>query len=357
MEKPARINLRGDYFIPKQIQTARFPIFTFGASARERTSRHEFCFIRSTAKMVELKDKIKTALDENRMLVLVVQVLVGFQFKGAFEPGFKRLPILLQHVKLGAFAFMLVTLALLLTPPSYHRIVARGECTRDFHEVLTGIMEWALMPFAVGLGLDVFVPCEKLLGMSGGIFCGIGALGVALFFWYGLPAFRRSRREHRVHQKELMKNQASDEKASLKDKITQVLTEGRVVLPGTQALLGFQLVTFMSDAFEKLPRSLQMTHLAALGLIAFSAILLMTPPAYHRLVEHGEDTEHFLRLASVFVVVAMIPLALGIAVDFFVVVKKTTDSSPFAWGFASGTLAIFFGLWFAFPLLRVRKSL
>lgn len=307
--------------------------------------------------MVQLKNKIKTALDEDRMLVLVVQVLVGFQFKGVFEPGFDRLPLALQHIKLAAFALMLITLALLLTPPSYHRLVERGECTRDFHEVLTGIMEWALMPFALGLGLDVFVPSDKLLGQSGGIICGVVATGAALFFWYGLPAIRRFSRAHRIHQKELMQKQSPDEKATLEDKIVQVLTEGRVVLPGTQALLGFQLITFMSEAFEKLPRALQMTHLAALGLIALSAVLLMTPPAYHRLVEHGEDTEHFHNLASVFIVLAMIPLALGIATDFFVVVKKVTDSSSVAWSFAGVTLAIFFGLWFVFPCCARDKSL
>src|SRR5438067_3846078 len=185
-------------------------------------------------KMVELKDKIKTALDENRMLVLVVQVLVGFQFKGVFEPGFSRLPMSLQYVKLGAFAFMLTTLALLITPPSYHRIVERGEDTKDFHETLTGIMEWALLPFAIGLGLDFFVPAHKLLGFTGGVLVGLGTAVVALFCWYGLPAIRRSSREHKIHQKELMKNQPEEEKTPLKCKIEQVLTESRVVLPGTQ---------------------------------------------------------------------------------------------------------------------------
>ena len=150
-------------------------------------------------------------------------------------------------------------------------------------------------------------------------------------------------------------NDEPDEKTPLKNKIEQVLTEGRVVLPGTQALLGFQLITFFSDGFEKLTRPLQITHFAALGLVAISAILLMTPPAYHRLVEHGEDTEHFHRIASIFVVSAMIPLAFGIATDFFVVVKKITDSDAFAWSFAGGTLALFFGFWFAYPLLRARQ--
>jgi len=42
--------------------------------------------------MAKLKDKIQNALDEGRMLVLGSQVLLGFQFRSAFEPGFEKLP-------------------------------------------------------------------------------------------------------------------------------------------------------------------------------------------------------------------------------------------------------------------------
>lgn len=63
----------------------------------------------------------------------------------------------------------------------------------------------------------------------------------------------------------------------LKDKIKHVLTEARVVLPGAQALLGFQLITFLMDGFEKLPNLLKYVHLISLCLTAVSIILLMTP--------------------------------------------------------------------------------
>ena len=42
--------------------------------------------------MAKLKDKIKTALDEGRMLVLGAQILVGFQYRAVFEPVFEKLP-------------------------------------------------------------------------------------------------------------------------------------------------------------------------------------------------------------------------------------------------------------------------
>jgi hypothetical protein len=47
-------------------------------------------------------------------------------------------------------------------------------------------------------------------------------------------------------------------------KIEQLLTEARVILPGAQALLGFQLIVMMTQAFDHLPTGVQAIHVAAL---------------------------------------------------------------------------------------------
>jgi hypothetical protein len=35
--------------------------------------------------------KLKTALDETRLLILEVQILLGFEFQGVFQDGFEEL--------------------------------------------------------------------------------------------------------------------------------------------------------------------------------------------------------------------------------------------------------------------------
>jgi len=77
------------------------------------------------------------------------------------------------------------------------------------------------------------------------------------------------------------------EEPGLHEKIDQMLTEARVILPGAQALLGFQLAIVLTEAFAKLPPEIKLTHGAALVLVAVSIILLMTPAAYHRIVYGG----------------------------------------------------------------------
>ena len=290
---------------------------------------------------MELKDKIRVGLDENRMLVLVVQVLIGFDFRAVFEAGFEKLPTFLQSFKLASLGAQLFTLALLMTIPSYHRLVERGEDTENFCLILRRFMTWAMVPFALSIGAEFAVPGYKLFGFAGSACLGLVTWALAFVFWDLFPRLARVP----TNDTHMNKPQA----VSLTDKIKQVLTESRVVLPGTQALLGFDLITFLSPSFDRLPSTLQMTHLAALLCTAVSAVLLMTPPAYHRIALRGEESEGFLRLASGFVVTAMAFLATGLSVDLYVVIAKVTRSAFYAGGLSTLTLATLAGFWFVYP--------
>lgn len=304
--------------------------------------------------MAKLKDKIKTALGEGRMLILGSQVLLGFQFRSVLEKSFEKLPVHTQYLKLSALGLMLVATALLMSPGAYHRIVAGGEAREDVHRFTSRVMDFALLPFALGLGLDLFVATEKLAGSTYGIIGGVAATLVALFYWYGLEFMRRAKREPEIREKQAMEKAKGEEDGGekLKDKIDHVMTEIRVVLPGAQALLGFQFASMLMEGFDKLPTSSKYVHLTSLALMALSIIFLMSPAAYHRIVEKGEETEHIHRFASRMLIAAMIPLALGISGDLFVVVRKVTESSVISITSAATALLLFYGLWFGYTLYR-----
>jgi len=294
------------------------------------------------------------------MLILGSQVLVGFQFRAILEPGFEKLPRVSQYLTLGAISLMLLAVGLLVAPGAYHRIVAEGEDTEDLHRFSTGVMDLALLPFALSLGIDFFIATEKVRGHVSGIIVGGAVAGAALFCWYGLETLHKAGRARRIRELQTMaqdKGQPAPAGTELKDKIRHVLTEARVVLPGAQALLGFQFITILTEGFERLPDSSKYLHLASLVLITLSVIFLMTPAAYHRIVEQGEETEHFHRFASRMVLAAMVPLALGICGDFFVVARKVTGSRALSAGAALLMLAFFYGLWFGLTSYRrSRKS-
>jgi hypothetical protein len=116
---------------------------------------------------------------------------------------------------------------------------------------------------------------------------------------------------------------------SVHDKIDYALTETRVMLPGAQALFGFQLLVPLTTAFETLPTAARTVHFVALLLVAMTIVLLIAPAAIHRIAFEGADDRRFLRLASRFVTAALIPLALGVASEMYVAGVRLLPDSPF----------------------------
>src|SRR5919206_1661205 len=148
--------------------------------------------------MAKTKDKVKNALDEARMLVLGAQVLIGLQFRSFFEKGFDSLPLVSQLLKLVGLGLMLVAIGLLISPAAYHRLVERGEDTEEIHRYTSRLMSYALLPFAVGLGIDLYVAAQKVVGWKAGAAAGLAGLLVALFFWYVLELYRKRERAEEI---------------------------------------------------------------------------------------------------------------------------------------------------------------
>jgi hypothetical protein len=78
----------------------------------------------------------------------------------------------------------------------------------------------------------------------------------AVSLWYGVEWVWQARdRSAGSAPKESSMEPANP--TSIESRIKQLLVEARVVLPGAQALLGFQLAATLTDAFGTLPRSSQ----------------------------------------------------------------------------------------------------
>ena len=297
---------------------------------------------------MELSKKVKTALDETRMLILGAQILLGFELRAAFSDGFDKLPGLSRHLEALALMLMVISVALMIAPGPYHRIVEGGRDSGVFHRVTTVIADLSLLPFALALGIDVFVSIDRVAGGAGGFAAGFAAAGVALALWYGMPraaAQRTGRRERAMTERQRNERPPTP----LHVKIEQMLTEARVILPGAQALFGFQLAIVLTQTFETLPALSRMVHALSLGLVALAVMLLMAPAAYHRIVYAGEDSDDMHRVGSALVTAATLPLALGLAGDIYVVIGKITGPTIGLAGAAFG-LIVLIGLWYGYPL-------
>src|SRR5438067_10514433 len=104
-----------------------------GPSARRWMGESE----RGFRGMAQLKDKVKTTLDEARMLILGSQVLLGFQFRATLEKGFDKLPEHAKYTKFWGLALMILAVVLLMWPGAYHQIVEDGEDTEGLQRFAT----------------------------------------------------------------------------------------------------------------------------------------------------------------------------------------------------------------------------
>jgi hypothetical protein len=291
--------------------------------------------------MADIRDKVKNGLSEVRTLVLGAQILLGFQYEAAFEPGFAALTPRLKAVEATALGLLIVTVALLMAPASFHRLSERGDATRRQSAFTETMMALSLGPFALAIGINLAVVTRDVVGMAVAAGLGAAAVALALFFWFGLELmFRRSRPIF----------PEADVKLSLKERITEMLTETRIVLPGVQALLGFQLIAYLTEAFKTLSVLDRTVHTSALLLLVLAVILLMTPASFLRIADHGDHTERADRLGVACMLSAMIALALALGADAFVVlnIAGADDGMALAGGASASVGAL--GIWIGWPL-------
>jgi hypothetical protein len=128
-----------------------------------------------------------------------------------------------------------------------------------------------------------------------------------------------------------------------------------MVLPGVQALFGFQLVAvFNQTFFERLGAREQVLHLIALFLAAVAVAMLMAPAAYHRQAEPHAVSEGFLAYADRLLTLAMVPLMIGLSIDLYLIAFLILGSHALSLGVAALLFGICSALWFGVPLLHPR---
>jgi len=77
----------------------------------------------------ELDRKVKTALNGTRLLILGVQVLLGFEFQCFFQDDFPDLPTASKYLSLAGLFLVIIAAGLLVIPSMEHRLVERVQST------------------------------------------------------------------------------------------------------------------------------------------------------------------------------------------------------------------------------------
>jgi hypothetical protein len=125
---------------------------------------------------------------------------------------------------------------------------------------------------------------------------------------------------------------------SVERKFKIALDETRLLILGAQILFGFEFNAVFQPGFQRLSQTSRLLDALALLLIALAIALLIAPGTQHRLAYDGKITARLQHAATVFAGWALVPVALSLGLDIYIVLGK-------AFGFAVGaTAGVFFTL-------------
>ncbi len=294
---------------------------------------------------VKLDEALKVSLDELRMQMLGAQVLLGFQFQGLFQEQFKELTTGARMIDAGGLGLIVVAIALIIAVPCQHRLIEGGEDTRRIYIESRRYAEVALLPMAGAIGCDLFVSTGLPFGLTVATALAAAMFVAAICVWYVLGLVLRRRWAVRPTGAPM-----KESSTPLHKKIEQMLTEGRVILPGVQALLGFQFVVMLTKSFGELPQAARTLHVIALMSLAIAILLLIAPAAIHRITFGGNDDPRMHWLGSALMTAALLPLICGICCDMWVALTRLFGQGVVPLLGAVGTAVLLLGFWYGLPL-------
>jgi uncharacterized membrane protein len=133
--------------------------------------------------------------------------------------------------------------------------------------------------------------------------------------------------------------------------LSELLQELRVAIPGVQVLFAFLLAVPFQQNFSKITGFQEKVYFATLLLTAISAVLLISPSAYHRMTFRMQQKDDLVYLANKLAIGGLTFLALAMtgAIMLITDVLFGTAATVVTSVLALATFAVF---WAALPLQR-----
>jgi len=139
------------------------------------------------------------------------------------------------------------------------------------------------------------------------------------------------------------------DKEELDKRAQNAIEEARMVLPGIQALFGFQLIAVFNQRFPQIPAGQQLLHYCALLLVGAAIGLIMAPAAYHRIAEQHSVSRFFIQLASFMIAVSMLPLLTALCFEIYILGHLVLNNDQASFWIAVVMAAFLAALWYVMP--------
>jgi hypothetical protein len=142
---------------------------------------------------------------------------------------------------------------------------------------------------------------------------------------------------------------------SLEGSATQVLEEARTILPGLQALFGFQLIAVFSAEFSRLDGLDRLVHWSATLLTVIAMGFLMAPAALNRKIGARKVSSSFVDRANGLLALGLIPLMPALSLECYLVSNVIFDNRSLALVTGAVIFVFLSYMWLLLPYFSKRS--
>jgi hypothetical protein len=142
-----------------------------------------------------LDRELMELLQELRVVLPGVQVLLAFLLTAPFQQRFAQLPGTLRNVFFAAIACATVATALLIAPSVHHRLRWREHEKERLLQIANRLAIWGTLFLAIAIVLALYVITNVLFATWIALLTAVLAVVLFAWIWYALPLLGGSSRQ------------------------------------------------------------------------------------------------------------------------------------------------------------------
>lgn len=132
--------------------------------------------------------------------------------------------------------------------------------------------------------------------------------------------------------------------------LTDLLSELRVLLPGTQTLTAFLVILPFNGGFAGIRGEEKAVFVVTFLCSILALVLFTAPAAQHRLQRPLRDREGFKTVATRFIIAGLIPLSVALVLVSQLVLSEVVATRWVSWAVAGVVAAVILALWWIYPM-------
>jgi len=147
-----------------------------------------------------LDRELMELLQELRVVLPGVQVLLAFLLTAPFQQRFAQLPGTLRNAFFASIACATVATVLLIAPSAHHRLRWREREKERLLQLANRLAIWGTLFLAAAIVLALYVITNVLYATWLAVVTAVLATAVFAWLWYALPLLGGSSREERQRE-------------------------------------------------------------------------------------------------------------------------------------------------------------